>query len=97
VDLLDGKRTVLIEEAKALSDKLQWKHIEKVLGKKQASPDAVAKARESLVQCGAKAACQTHIQALTEEFITAMDRNYFGKNAKQFLIQLAEYLAGRDL
>jgi geranylgeranyl diphosphate synthase type I len=95
-DLLEGKRTVLIEEAKALSDKLQWKRIERVLGNPQASAKDIASARDALVQCGAEASCRAHIQALTEEFITAMQREYFGKNAKQFLVQLAEYLRGRD-
>ncbi len=96
VDLLEGKRTVLIEEAKALSDKLQWKKIEKVLGQKQASPEDVTAARSALVKCGAKAACESHIRELTLEFIFAMERNYFGKAAKQFLVQSAEYLRDRD-
>jgi geranylgeranyl diphosphate synthase type I len=96
-DLLEGKRTVLVEEARARSDKLQWKRIEKVLGKKQATAEDVSAAREALIKCGAKAACEAHIAELTGEFILGMNKNYFGDEAKQFLIQLASYLGSRDL
>ena len=95
-DLLEGKRTVLIEEARARADRLQWKRIEAVLGNPDAAPEAVAAARDAIVRCGAKAACETHVSELTEEFIQAMQRNYFGVDAKHFLIQLAKYLGERE-
>lgn len=95
-DLLEGKRTVLIEEGRARADKLQWKRIEKVLGKGEASSALVADAKAALIQCGARQACEEHILELTEEFISGMDRNYFGAEAKSFLLQTARYLGARD-
>lgn len=95
-DLLEGKRTVLIEEARARADKLQWRRIENVLGKGEASPEAVALARDALIKCGAKAACEKHIIELTQEFIQNMNRDYFGKDAKEFLIDTAHFIGERD-
>ena len=95
-DLLEGKRTVLIEEGRARADKLQWKRIERVLGSREAPPEWVADAREALAQCGARQACENHVLELTEEFIGGMDRHYFGEEAKQFLIETARYLGARN-
>ncbi len=95
-DLLEGKKTVLIEEARSRADKLQLKKINAVFGAGTANPNAVAAAREALIQCGAKDACETHIRELTEEFVSALERNYVGIEAKDFLIDIARHMSERN-
>ncbi len=96
-DLKEGKKTVLLEEARSRADKFQLKQIERVLGRRDASDEDVDAAREALVKCGAKAACERHIQDLVGEFTAGLDQPYYDRETRQFLVDLAHFIAGRNV
>lgn len=95
-DLLEGKRTVLVEETLARGDRLQKQKLTSVLGNPEASLADLADARDIMVQCGAKAACEQHISELTGEFIEGLNRDYYVPSARALLIAVAEYIGARS-
>jgi geranylgeranyl diphosphate synthase type I len=95
-DLLEGKQTVLLEEALAKSDRYQRKQIQAVLGNPNAKGKELDAARDAMVQCGAKAACERHIEELTEEFIAGLDRDYYNDGARRFLVGVARFIGERN-
>jgi geranylgeranyl diphosphate synthase, type I len=95
-DIKEGKRTALIEEARAKADRYQLKRLNEIWGNRDATESEVQTAREIMVMCGARAALSNHIQELTEEFVAGLDRPYYTTSAKAFLTGVAALIAERD-
>ena len=96
-DIREGKRTSLMEEARAKADRYQLKQIKAVLGRQDATDAEVETVRDILEKCGAKAALVQHIREMAEEFAAGLDKPYYTAQAKSFLVQIAAFMAERDV
>ncbi len=94
-DLRSGKRTALLEEARALLSAEQTAAIDAVLGNASASEKALARATEALLGSGARERLEQRIAELLEQAREALERGPFGAEGTAMLMGLAEQLAHR--
>lgn len=88
-DLREGKRTVLVAEACARTDDAGRAALAAVLGVRDADDAAVARAVDVLRTCGAIAAVEARIDALTEQALAALDSRPAAPPAQDVLARLA--------
>ncbi|MCP4601531.1 MAG: polyprenyl synthetase family protein [Proteobacteria bacterium] len=95
-DLKTGKQTILLEEGLRLANNHQREVVQAVLGKDDASPEAIEDARSALEECGARDACLKRIKSLVDDFINGIEEGDYLDRGKRFLLQVARYVAERE-
>jgi geranylgeranyl diphosphate synthase, type I len=95
-DLREGKPTPLLARAVAAATGTQRAVLDRV-GAPGLSDDDVAAIQQVIVDTGALAALEWHIEALTSEAIAALDGVDLEPSAQRELIELAGYVSRRDL
>jgi len=95
-DLRQGKRTAIVRAAERLGSEAQLAPLRRVLGVPTASDEALAEARNALVETGAKAAVEARLAALVDASVSALDRSELRPQGVALLQELAERLGKRD-
>jgi geranylgeranyl diphosphate synthase type I len=95
-DLKGGKRTYLLAEALERANDEQRRAIDAVLGVEGANDDEVDRARQALVDCGAKDACVSRIAEGVAEFVKGVAGGDYRDGGKRFLLGVARYIAERE-
>jgi geranylgeranyl diphosphate synthase type I len=95
-DISEGKRTVLMAIARQRASTLQAAILDRHLGNRGLTGDAVAEVRAVLTDTGALAECESLIAAYRKEAVAALDGGPIAADARVALAVLAEIVTVRD-
>jgi len=95
-DLKTGKHTYLLAEGLRRADGDQRQAINSVLGREDADDKEIEKARQALVDSGAKDACISRIADGVAEFVRGVAAGGYREGGKSFLLGVARYIAERE-
>jgi geranylgeranyl diphosphate synthase, type I len=95
-DISEGKRTVLMAIARQRATTLQAAILDRHLGNRGLTGDAVAEVRAVLTDTGALAECESLIAAYRKEAVAALDGAPIAADATAALTVLSEIVTDRD-
>ncbi|MBI5884895.1 polyprenyl synthetase family protein, partial [archaeon] len=95
-DLKEGKRTILVLYSLKNGSEQQKKIMLKVLNNAHASKEECDAARKVLTDTGAVDYSKKMAEKFKNEALDAMMKTTYNNDAKQFLIELAEYIVARE-
>jgi geranylgeranyl diphosphate synthase, type I len=95
-DIKEGKKTLLISKAFEKADKNQRNILNSVLGKKDISIEDIDNTRNVIVKTGSLEFSKTKIQELINEAKKSLDDLNISEKNKEFLNDLADFIAGRE-
>jgi geranylgeranyl diphosphate synthase type I len=95
-DISEGKRTVLMAIARLRASPLQAAILDRHLGDRSLTGDAVAAVREVATDTGALAECENLISAYRKEGVAALDGAPIAADARAALSTLADSITDRD-
>jgi geranylgeranyl diphosphate synthase type I len=94
-DLKQGKRTLLVLKAMEWGNAQQREALALALGNAQATPQQIAEARRVLEDTGARRYCQQRAFELAAAARAALAPAQLEGNARQFLLDLADFMVER--
>lgn len=95
-DLREGKYTLLILKALEKATKLQKEKIKKALGSQKLTKKQLDGIRKIVKQTGSLKYSQYLVQKLVSQSKKSIKGSRFNKEAKQFLLELADYMLKRE-
>jgi geranylgeranyl diphosphate synthase type I len=95
-DISEGKQTVLLALARQRASPRQAAILDRYLGDRSLTGDAVAEVRAVVTDTGALAECENLIAAYRKEGVTALDGAPIAADARAALIALAQIVTDRD-
>ncbi len=96
-DLVEGKKTLLVQHTMDYGSQTEKLALLNVLGKKDASAMELKTAKEAILSSGALDYARSEAKRLMDESTKALEQlENVNKNAKEFLIGLNEFVLNRD-
>ncbi len=96
-DLREGKQTLLIVKALEKGNIGDRKLINRLLGNKNVTDEEIEKFREVLKKTGSLAYSQDLAKSLVEKGKKALEKSAIQKDAKDFMIGIADYIVNREV
>jgi geranylgeranyl diphosphate synthase, type I len=96
-DLREGKQTLLIAKAMEFGDKFQKDTIKKLLGKRDVSQTEIEIFRNAIKNTGSLKYSQDLARKYVEEGKKVIEKSDFEKEAKEFMIGIADYIINREV
>lgn len=96
-DLREGKQTLLVLKAVEKGNSVQRKFIKNVLGNRNITRQEVEKFREIVVNTGSLDYSKKLAKNLVSKGVSAMEKSAISKDAKDFLVGIAEYIVSREV
>lgn len=96
-DIEEGKQSLLVVLAREFASKEQRKQLDAILGKKDISKKEIATFQNILKMAGSLEYCQKEAGEYIRNAKTEIEKIIMKKDAKDFLIGLAQYLEGREI
>lgn len=96
-DIEEGKQSLLVVEARDLASAAQKKQIDAILGKKNLSQKEIATFQEILKSTGSLEYSKKIASGYIQESKAELEKIIIKKDAKKFLMELAQYLENREV
>ena len=96
-DLREGKQTLLISKALEKGNRLDRKTIKQLLGNKNVSSREIENFREIVKKTGSLAYSQDLAKNLVEKGKRALEKSEIQKDARSFMIGIADYIVNREV
>jgi geranylgeranyl diphosphate synthase type I len=96
-DIEEGKQTILIINAREKADKLQKAILDNLLGKEKPSLKELEIFRKVIVETGALEYSQNMAKRMIDKGKKALENVKINKEAKDFLLGVADYMASREV
>lgn len=95
-DIREGKRTILVEKALQSADRKLRLQIEKLLGKQELSSEEIKNFQNIIKKTGALKYAEEMARNLAENGRKAIEKSEIRKEARDFLIGVADYVISRE-
>jgi geranylgeranyl diphosphate synthase type I len=96
-DLREGKQTLLIVKALEMGSTHDRKLINRLLGNKNVTAGEIESFREVVKKTGSLAYSQSLARDLVEKGKKALEKCIIQKDAKDFMIGIADYIVNREV
>jgi geranylgeranyl diphosphate synthase, type I len=95
-DLREGKKTMLVAEARALLGPSDWARLQSTVGSSDATPEQLLEATRLIESCGARARVEAHLASLIADAERALDSAPLAPAGVEMLRELLGMLVRRD-